>query len=865
MKKLTVLLTVMVAAATVTAQSIPDVNATIEILPASWWNHEAEWTAEVCVINSGLNYYDGDNRQYYNQVWGTPQQDAAGNDWFAPAFSTADNAGEWSVESAPFCDSYYAGQFGRESFVWAEESIMADVYLRRTFTVARTLDGDVYLACGHDDAPAEWYINGVLVKSIDDRWKPEEYIKLTEAQKALIKTDGMENLIAVHMHNNYGGSLADCGLYMTGSSTPDPDPEPEPSGESLDFGYNTPWTGKAFFNPGLTFSGAWPQLCQAKEGDTYTISLPAATDDLLLAQVAFRTPIRLDASHTYRFTATLRPAKGTVRLADITLCEGEDDNTIAATGEVRLYNSNRASTATLDNITGTDIENLKITFDVGNNSAGTEIELTAVSLIDKTDGDKELWQGSVYYLQGYYAPNGSRTADPEVAGTTKCTDWTKPEFDDSMWDDTVMPLGNWGFISEVQTLWPGGDNNNFWIRRTFNLETVENTSAYTLHLCHDDSYAVYVNGHLLGEGEDWTIGKEYIDFDIPSRYLQAGKNVIAVYQKQNVGGKFFDCALTVTPNAHEPYDDVDPSEALVANELMVGNIDQYIDYSFNYGAWLELYNKSDKNVSLGGLYLSDDPADPMKFQLPQNYGVIKAHGYKAIYFDHNKADGEYGKTADKQVRFKLNEEGGMLYVSDQDGIPFIEMIYPEAVSRCSYARQEDGTGEWAYTGTPTLEATNAGSNFASTRLDAPKVNTDSRQFDSPFVVGVTFPGTASLHYTLDGSAPTLDSPQNSSGNFEISETTTLRLRLFQNGKLPSPVVTRTYIKRDQDYYLPIIAISTAEQNLYGDSIGIYCVGKNGINARNSGRNSNINMDWERPVNFEYITADGKMAVNRRPR
>ena len=89
MKKLTVLLTVMVAAATVTALSIPDVNATIEILPASWWNHEAEWTAEVCVINSGLNYYDGDNRQYYNQVWGTPQQDAAGNDFIKAHMSSS--------------------------------------------------------------------------------------------------------------------------------------------------------------------------------------------------------------------------------------------------------------------------------------------------------------------------------------------------------------------------------------------------------------------------------------------------------------------------------------------------------------------------------------------------------------------------------------------------------------------------------------------------------------------------------------------------------------------------------------------------------------------------------------------------------
>lgn len=39
-------------------------------------------------------------------------------------------------------------------------------------------------------------------------------------------------------------------------------------------------------------------------------------------------------------------------------------------------------------------------------------------------------------------------------------------------------------------------------------------------------------------------------------------------------------------------------------------------------------------------------------------------------------------------------------------------------------------------------------------------------------------------------------------------------------------------------------------------------GTNGIVGRGSKVASNLNMDWERPVNFEYITADGKMVVNQ---
>ena len=95
---------------------------------------------------------------------GTPQKDFRNNEWFMPAYSTTDTYEEWTTESAPFCSYYYAQSFGRDAFAWVDENVMGDIYLRRTFTTTQTLDGDVYLACGHDDAPAAWYINGVLVK-----------------------------------------------------------------------------------------------------------------------------------------------------------------------------------------------------------------------------------------------------------------------------------------------------------------------------------------------------------------------------------------------------------------------------------------------------------------------------------------------------------------------------------------------------------------------------------------------------------------------------------------------------------------------------------------------------------------------------
>ena len=100
-----------------------------------------------------------------------------------------------------------------------------------------------------------------------------------------------------------------------------------------------------------------------------------------------------------------------------------------------------------------------------------------------------------------------------------------------------------------------------------------------------------------------------------------------------------------------------------------------------------------------------------------------------------------------------------------------------------------------------------------------------------------------------------------SGIFTVSNTTILRFMFLRHGYLPSKVVTRSYIKKDKDYYMPIISVTTAEENLYDDSIGVYVDGVNGVEGRNHAK-SNRNMDWERPVNVEILNANGDMIINQ---
>lgn len=90
---------------------------------------------------------------------------------------------------------------------------------------------------------------------------------------------------------------------------------------------------------------------------------------------------------------------------------------------------------------------------------------------------------------------------------------------------------------------------------------------------------------------------------------------------------------------------------IVINEIQVANIDMFIDPSFNYGAWIELFNPSETAVSLAGMRLrhtdSDDKVDT--YMLNASHGTIAPHGFATLWFDHNSRDGSYGSGASRQI------------------------------------------------------------------------------------------------------------------------------------------------------------------------------------------------------------------------
>ena len=155
----------------------------------------AEYSVQAATFDSGVNYGDwNDSNPNYNQIVGVPEADANGRNWYEVEYTC-----NWQEMTAPLNN-------------WCEN--FGDIYARRTFYYDEEMPEELYLACGHDDAPCEYYLNGELIWSVTDGWFEQEIYKLTSAQKALLRP-GELNVLAFHVHQNYGGMYADCGLYTS--------------------------------------------------------------------------------------------------------------------------------------------------------------------------------------------------------------------------------------------------------------------------------------------------------------------------------------------------------------------------------------------------------------------------------------------------------------------------------------------------------------------------------------------------------------------------------------------------------------------------------------------------------------------------
>ena len=294
----------------------------------------------------------------------------------------------------------------------------------------------------------------------------------------------------------------------------------------------------------------------------------------------------------------------------------------------------------------------------------------------------------------------------------------------------------------------------------------------------------------MEEDRTWALQSNgtYIESDLPS----------PGYANTEDGCLAFRATLTVTSD-------------LIISEVMPSNCSYLRQADGEYYDWVELKNIGESPIALAGYALSDDPSELNKFALPDvtlepgECYIIICSGYPDL------SDSSY-----THASFTLSREESWVYLSrtSEGGVADYVRIY-DVPYQNSVGRTDGENGTYYFT-TPTPGTSNgSGVAFIS---ETPEVLTADGIYNDVESVTVELNGDGPLYYTLDGSVPDENSRQYT-GAIALSETTALRVVCIEDGKLPSDVVTATYII-NENHTLPVISIVAEPGDLFGSS-GIY--------------------------------------------
>ena len=311
-------------------------------------------------------------------------------------------------------------------------------------------------------------------------------------------------------------------------------------------------------------------------------------------------------------------------------------------------------------------------------------------------------------------------------------------------------------------------------------------------------------------------------------------------------------ALCVLNAAVLPGDLRAAAGAPLINEVMSSNVAALADEDGEYPDWLELYNPADEAIDLDGYVLTDDPEDRIKWVFPSR---TIAPGEFLVVFASDKdraGDGEL------HANFRIKSDGESLLLIDPEGALCDSVFSGRTETDASAGRPPDGGPEWLVLATPTPGASNGGGfeGYAPTVAVSPA----GGRYPSGVTVELSATSTdAQIRYTLDGSVPTKSSAA-VEADLAIATTSVLRVRAFEDGLLPGPVTTATYLVDGRQQF-PVVSLATDPGNLFDYDAGIYVFGPEADSTRVPYWGSNFWQDWERPVHVEWIEADGTPAFS----
>lgn len=292
---------------------------------------------------------------------------------------------------------------------------------------------------------------------------------------------------------------------------------------------------------------------------------------------------------------------------------------------------------------------------------------------------------------------------------------------------------------------------------------------------------------------------------------------------------------------------------LKINELMSNNVSAIMDDGYNYSMWVEVFNQGETALNLSMFYFSDEKNKTKKWR--PSGTIINPGEYHTMWFERPENE--------NHANFKLSPEGAWLYLFDLLGNVADSVSYPVQYRNVSYGRIEDGNDKWVYFPEYSFNSSNTGKLHTSARCTKPSFSVPGGIYSTTQQVkfNLVLSGET-IYYTTDGTEPTKSSrPYETGSSISVSKSAVIRARVFADSKIPSDIVSASYIF-DSKIDLPVVSIITDPANLYDHMIGIYTGGTNGIPGNGQDSPRNWNQDWSRPANFELFDLNGNVCLNQ---
>ncbi|MCR5565710.1 MAG: lamin tail domain-containing protein [Clostridiales bacterium] len=145
--------------------------------------------------------------------------------------------------------------------------------------------------------------------------------------------------------------------------------------------------------------------------------------------------------------------------------------------------------------------------------------------------------------------------------------------------------------------------------------------------------------------------------------------------------------------------------SVVINEIMADPITGIRDEDDELCDWVELYNTTDREISLAGLGLSDNEGKPLKWRFPDN-AVIPAKGYYIVLCT-GKDRMDRVKNA-PHSNFKISAEKETIVLADSQGHVLDRVMIDNLPLDCSWGRNDAGQMQVFKIPTPSLPNNQSG-------------------------------------------------------------------------------------------------------------------------------------------------------------